>query len=244
MGRMRVEGERVVDEAELPGSQGRLLMAVLACTPAPIGRRDLAEILWDGHPPSSFESSLRPVLSKVRSAVEVAGGSRRLVASGAGTVELRRGADIWVDMEQAVTRLDAAGGALRRGDHRRAWVDAAVASSILGRPFLPGIDHEWAIAHRRSLARMHVRAYEVICDVWLELGDPEQAVAAATRLVAMDPYLESSSERLMRAHLTAGNPARAVRAFSDLEDRLRDDLGLSPSTAVQGVYEEALAASS
>lgn len=238
-GRVRVEHERIVDEAHLPGSQGRLLLAVLASTPGPVSRARLGALIWSPDDAHDRERSLRPLLSKLRTALAASGNDELLIA-GSGAVELRRGSDTWIDVEHAVGRLDAAEGAARKEKYRNAWVEAAVATSILRRPFLPGLDNEWADERRRLHADLLVRAYAVIVDVWLALGDPDQAVAAATRLVAVDPYRETSYERLIRAHVAAGNNARAVQAFAELETRLRDELGLVPSPAAQRAYETAL----
>ena len=77
-------------------------------------------------------------------------------------------------------------------------------------------------------------------EVWLRLGDVGQLVVAARQLVAADPFRETSHERLIRAHLMAGNRAQALRAFAECERILRDGLGVEPSALVQRAYEEAL----
>ena len=238
MGRVRVEGATLMDEADLPGAQGRLLLALLACVPGPVSRSRLGETIWAGTG-ADRERSLRPLLSKLRAALASAGAGEVLVA-GSGAVELRRGSDVWIDVEHAVGRLDAAEGAHRRGLHREAWTHAAVASSILSRPFLPGVDNDWVEERKRAHTEMLVRAYSVIVDGWMAMGDPRQAVATASRLISIDPYRETSYARLIRAHASAGDPARAVRVYAELEARLRDDLGLVPSAAAQRAYEEAL----
>lgn len=239
-GRVTIEGSSLVDEAELPGSLGRVLLAVLALNRGPVARSRVAEILWDDDPPVAYERSLKPLLSKLRRAFAAAGGDRELLMSGSGAVELRRSADLWIDVEEAVAALDAAEGALRRREPRRAWPRAAVATSILARPFLEGIDVRWVEEQRRSIQDRRLRAYEAAAQVWMEIGDAGQAVVAARRLVEADPYRETSHERLIRAHLLAGNRAEALRAFAECERLLRTELGVEPSPLVQAVYEDAL----
>lgn len=239
-GRVSIEGAVVVDEAELPGPLGRVLLAALALGRGPVARSRIAEILWDDDPPAGYERSLNPLLSKLRRAFVQAGGDRDLFASASGTIEFRRSAGVWVDVEEATTALDAAEGALRRGDPRSAWPRAAVATSILGRPFLEGIDLVWVDAQRRLIEDRRIRAYEAAADVWIGLGDPGQAVVAAQRLVEADRFRETSHERLIRAHLLAGNRAEALLAFAECETVLRDGLGIEPSPLVQAAYEEAL----
>ncbi len=240
MGRMAIEGDGIIPESALSGSLGRTLLAALAVHRGPLARPALADMLWDSHPPDSYERSLNPLLSKLRSAVSEVGGSRHLITSGPGVVELRRTAAVWVDVESATTSLDAAEGALRQGEYRRAWTGAAVASSIFGRPFLPGVDGRWIEERRRLHRASLVRSFEVVVDAWAGLEDPHQMVVAAERLVSADPLRETSHARLIRAHIAEGNPAAAVRAYGDCASLLRDQLGVMPSRVVQNVYEEAL----
>jgi hypothetical protein len=212
-GRVAIEGTSLVDEGRLPGPLGRVLLAVLSLSRGPVSRSRVAE---------------------------AAGGDRGLFVSGSGAIELRRSPGVWIDVDQATTALDAAEGALRRGDPGRAWPRAAVATSILGRPFLEGVDLRWVNEQRRSLHDRRARAYEVAAEVWIRLGDAGQAVVAARRLVEADPFRETSYERLIRAHLLAGNRAEALLVFAECEKVLRDELGVGPSPLVQSAYEDAL----
>lgn len=237
---MAVEGDRLIDESALPGPLGRVLLAALALTRGPLSRSRLASILWEEAPPPRYDRSLNPLLSKLRKVLVEAGAARDLLISSSGAVELRRTAGVVIDLEEATRALDAAEGALRRDRPRQAWPMAAVASSIFGRPFLEGVDLAWAEEQRRTLLTRLVRAHEATVEVWLRLGDVGQLVVAARQLVAADPFRETSHERLIRAHLMAGNRAQALRAFAECERILRDGLGVEPSALVQRAYDEAL----
>ncbi|MFP3914371.1 MAG: BTAD domain-containing putative transcriptional regulator [Actinomycetota bacterium] len=241
-GRMVIEGSAVVDEPDLPGSQGRVLLAALASSRGPVSRARLADILWEGDAPAGADRSLNPLLSKLRRALMAAGCDRGVLSSGSGAVELRRSADLWIDTEEATAALDGAEGALRREDPHGAWPRAAVATSILRRPFLEGVELAWVQQRRRLLHERHIRALEVACEVWIRLDDPGQAVVAARQLVEADPFRETSHARLIRAHRLAGNRAEALLAFSECARLLRDELGVEPSSPVQEAYEEALGA--
>lgn len=237
---MAIEGEQVVGDARLPGPLGRVLLAVLAVHRGPVSRHRIADLLWEGEPPPSYDRSLNPLLSKLRSALVEAGADRDLLASSSGAVELRRVADLWIDVEEATSALDHAEGALRRQEPREAWPPAAVATSIFRRPFLEGIDLGWVEEQRRVLHARLVRAFEATVDVWLALDDPAQAVVAAEQLLAVDPFRETSHARLIQAHLAQGNRAEALRAFGECERILRTELGVEPSAPVQAIYERAL----
>src|SRR5690606_11462812 len=89
-GRMALEGTELVDESDLPGPLGRVLLASLALSRGPVSRVRLASIMWDGELPDQYERSLNPLLSKLRRRLVAAGGDNDLLVSGGGAVELRR----------------------------------------------------------------------------------------------------------------------------------------------------------
>lgn len=239
-GRVTLAGAQVVDEARFPGPMGRALLAVLALDRGPVARGRLADVLWDGEPPDAFNTSLNPLVSKLRRLFQEAGADPSTLTATGGAVELRRLTGVWIDIEEATRALDAAEGALRRGSPEEAWPKAAVATSVFRRPFLEGVDLIWAEAWRRELKERLIRGLEVATDVWILRADPKQAVVAARQLLNADRYRETSHRRLIRGHLMAGNRAAALRAYSQCEEVLREELGVEPSPLVQEVYEEAL----
>lgn len=240
-GRIAVEGSELVDEHRFPGPMGRALFALLSLHRGPVSRIRIADALWDGEPPDAYDTSLNPLISKLRRLLREAGADPSLLTATGGAVEMRRLAMVSIDIEEAVIALDAAEGALRRGEPEQAWPKAAVATSVLRRPFLEGIDLSWAEEQRRLLRDRFIRGLEVATDVWLLRKDSNQAVVAARQLVDADRLRETSHERLIRAQLLAGNRAAALRAYAACEELLRHELGVEPSPHVQRAYEDALA---
>lgn len=240
-GRVAVEGSELVDENRFPGPLGRALFAFLSLHRGPVARSRIADALWDGDPPAAADTSLNPLISKLRRLLREAGADPSLLSATGGAVELRRLAVVWIDIEEAVTALDAAEGALRRGEPGQAWPKAAVATSVLRRSFLEGIDLSWVEEQRRLMRDRFIRGLEVAADVWLLREDSTQALVAARQLVDADRLRETSHERLIRAHLLAGNRAGALRSYAACEELLRDELGVEPSPHVQRAYEDALA---
>jgi SARP family transcriptional regulator, regulator of embCAB operon len=217
-----VDGRRVDDQ--LPGRQGRLLLAFLAVNRLrTLTREDAVEALW----PDGRDGGLAPLLSKLRRLVELDG--------------LRLAAD-WVDVEAAVASLHRAESALAQSDAHGAWAPAQVAMFVTGRPFLPGEDAPWIDGERRHLAGLHVRALEAYAGSTLGVGGTELAAAVRTgrRLVEHEPYRESGYRILMEALDREGNCAEALLVYEQLRTKLRDDLGISPSPATQALHQRLL----
>lgn len=230
-GRITMVGRKgTVDETDLPGVQGRLIVAVLALERRPIARDTLAEWLWPRDRPADYVKSLNPLISKIRQQLtRLEGDDACSVRSMSGCFEMVAPAGTWIDVEDAITRLDRAEGAFRRGDHGAAWADATVSVSILRRDLLPGCESDWVDARRADLLDRQCRGWLLLGTIWLERGDHTLARSAARSAIQLDPYREECHRLLIRAELDSGNRALAARAARECRDLLRRDLGVDPS---------------
>jgi DNA-binding SARP family transcriptional activator len=240
---LEVGGTLAVDEQRFRGRQERIVFAYLVSErtrPAP--REELAQVVWPAGGPPAWPAALSAIVSRLRSQLSQAREPviRNALSSGFGQYRLHLPADTWVDVEAAALALDEAEGALRRGETRRAFGPAVVASTIARHPFLAGDDGEWVVFQRERLQRVRLRALECLAKVWLESGEPALAVEATSEALAIEPFRETSHQLLMRAHALAGNPAEAVRAYQHLRERLITELGTDPSKETEAVYLQVL----
>jgi len=240
---LEVGGELVIDESQFRGRQGRLAFAYLVCERThPVRREDLAEVLWPGETPTAWEADLSALVSRLRGllARTTPNPKELFISGGSGNYQLHLPPDTWVDLEAAAFTIDDAEGALRAGDPRRAWGPANVAVTIARRPFLSGEQGEWVESQRRKLERQLLRSLECLAKIWLSTEEPGLAVEAATEALALDSFRESSYRLLMRAHVSAGNRAEAVRVYHRLRELLADELGTDPSAETEALYLEFL----
>jgi DNA-binding SARP family transcriptional activator len=216
--RIRVLGALLIEGSEGPvpvtGSwRARSLVAWLALHPGEHPRGDVAARFWPDVLNSSGRASLRNAIWALRRALG-ADAAEALVATRAH-VGLRGAPDVWIDAAAfaehvAQGRLDAA-LELCRGE------------------LLAGLDDEWVYDHRDAhrarlselLERIAVRAQDG--------GDVSGAIAWTRRRVALDPLAEDAQRALIARLDDAGDRAGAVAAYSRLRERLRRELGVSPS---------------
>lgn len=217
-------------DTDLPGNQGRIAFAALAAERRPLSHDQLADIVWDDRLPAQWKQALAPVISKIRSLITTTGldGPSVLTSSG-GAYELLLPADIWVDFEHGFRRLDRAEGAIRHNDHAAAAHDATVASSILRRSFLAGIDNLWADRVRDRLADALYRCSIALATAWNHLGDHQLAATAAQTAIDVDPLRESAHRLLISAEHARGDHSAALRAYTRCVDILATELETSPS---------------
>lgn len=236
-----VDGART-EERLLGGRQGRLVFVALVLhRQSALPREQLAEMVWPGGLPPSWEPSLRTLVSKVRALFAAAGLTDSSVVSSAfGCYQLRLPAGTVVDAEHAVAMLGRARQALEAGDIADTTVTAD-AVRILRRPLLPGCGGEW-VEHQRTVLRGQLaRAWELHGEVLLRQRSPVDASAAAEESLVVEPYRESTYRLLMTAHVAAGNRAEALRAYERCRRLLADELGVDPAPETQQVYLQLLA---
>lgn len=242
-GTIRLErGAVLLDESHLPGRQGRVAFAMLAAErDRAISTDELSEQLWGGEPPGAWEVALRSIVSKLRAALGPVGldGDPR-IEHAFGCYQLRLPADAWVDLEAAADAVHRAEAALRDGDPEEAMGWSLAANAIARRGFLPGEDRPWATGRRAELQAIRVRALECRAQVNLERGEHEAAARDAELVVSVEPFRETSHRLLMRAHVAAGNPAEALRAYERCRSTIVEELGAGPSTETELLYLEIL----
>jgi DNA-binding SARP family transcriptional activator len=231
-GRLVVEsGDQLLDAGRLPGKQGRLAFAYLVNErKRPVPRDELAEVLWGEQLPPAWETALRAVVSKLRSALAAVGIAEPDLITGAlGCYQVALPAHGWIDTEAAASAIHEAETALRSGRIADACGPGLVAAQIARRPFLPGEEAGWIGKQRAILHAIHLRALETLVEVWLASADYALAVRDAEEAINLEPYRETSYQQLMRVRAAAGDRAGALAAYERLRELLANELGVDPS---------------
>ena len=237
-GTLRVEiGGRDV-AAQLPGRQGRALVAFLIVNRhRSVSRDELIGVLWPQEPPEAPEAGLSTVLARTRRALGEG------VVQGRAEVRIELAEDADIDIERAEAAAEAAERALAGGDPRGARTAAEAALEVIERPLLPGIEGDWVQRRRDELAAREPGLLEVLGRAALVVGDREHLALAervARTLAERHPFRESGHALLIEVHGRRGNVAEATLAYDRLRVFLRDELGTVPSSAVSALHEELL----
>ncbi|HEX9268319.1 MAG TPA: BTAD domain-containing putative transcriptional regulator [Candidatus Limnocylindria bacterium] len=201
------------------------LVAYLAVTKRAQARDRLAALLWPEADAERARGALRRTLSSLRTAL----GGEHLVTDGH-----RVALDEDVDCD--VTRFRALAAEGRLGEAAEAYAGDFLAGFSLRGEALEF--EEWQLAEADALRRELSGVLERLAQ---QDADPERAIAAAKRWVAIDPLHEPAHRALMRLYARAGDRSAALRQYRECARQLDRELGVSPlpeTVALRGAIEQ------
>jgi DNA-binding SARP family transcriptional activator/tetratricopeptide (TPR) repeat protein len=217
-----------VERAELGSRKGRELLALLAVErgrTVPVDR--IVEVLWAGTSPKDPTASVATLVSRLRRALGV-----EVVRGGRNGYRLGHPPGVLVDLDEASRWIDEAERRTTAGE-AALGVSAGLRSVELLSADGVLVDEpaaEWMEPARGEVVELLRRSRHVLADAALATGDHVLATRTAEAAVAADPYDEPARRALMSAHLAAGEPARALSTYADLQQLLASGLGVDPAS--------------
>jgi DNA-binding SARP family transcriptional activator/pimeloyl-ACP methyl ester carboxylesterase len=216
---LRLNGRGV----DLSLRRGLALIAFLVDARTPVGRDHMVGLLWPDANADAARGRLRRTLHKIG------------VAFAADVIEADRTSLTLAPSIDARVDAHAFEAACAAGELNQA-------ERLYAGDFLQGLTiegcaafEEWAFFRREALRSRLVQALERLIERDLAVGDARGAVAAATRLIGLDPLSESAQRHLIGAHLKAGDRAAAERQYRACVRLLRAELGVGPEARTQAL---------
>ena len=196
------------------GRKTRAVLAVLALSASrPVLRGRLAELLWSRRPDDQARASLRQEIHRLADALGAAGSHALVVTRD--HMALRPGAT-WVDVEEVLRATTAKPAAL-------SLLDGELLED------LDGVDvafDAWLAGERE---RLRDRARALAETLLREQTEPDAAIVAAQRLLAIDRAHEGAWRALMRSYAARGERGMAIQAYERCRAALADLLDTQPS---------------
>jgi len=209
------------DDAGLP-KKARALLAYLAMMPGrPIPREQLADLLWSSSGPEQARHSLRQSLVAVRRVFEHSTGKPITTIGPDVMLEPTDALEVDAHRFEALARSDALADLANAGELYRGCFLANF--DISSEPFMA-----WVQLERARLESIANQVLRRLAEALSTGGDHNGAVAAAQRLVALDPLNEDANRLLMELYAFAGRRVEAIRQFATLSDNLRRELNVAP----------------
>lgn len=228
---VEVDGESVPARA-FTAAKARDLLAYLATRhPEPVSIDAALQALWPDEPERA-RTAVHTALYRLRKALQRGGDQdTRFVLVEAGRYRLDA-ARFEIDLERFDSLLTQA----RSVAQVRQLPLLRQAVGLVRGPALAGLDYSWADSLRRRIASATGDALLRIGEICLGMGEAEGALDAALRASDLEPLDERAHVLGMRAKHQAGDVAGVERAYRDLANVLREELGVAPSSVTEQQY--------
>ena len=198
-------------------------------------RSELVEMLWPEADEDAGRARLRLALASLRkqfeppespkgSVIEVIGDSLRLNPRVVST-----------DVEEFESLLISAEASEDPVAKKESLEGAA---AIYRGEFLPGYLEDWVVDERARLSTQYENLLQRLIELYGSQGNEDQALAVATKLIAVDPWRESAHCLMMQIFIDKGNPRAALRQFAALREAL-NELGEEPSREARKLEQAA-----
>jgi DNA-binding SARP family transcriptional activator/TolB-like protein len=209
--------------------KARALLAYLSMKPDCQARREeLATLFWGDNPDMEARHSLRQCLISLRQdlsfASEVLTVDREAIALRAALVA--------VDARR-FTSLARTGGAEELAQAAALWHGSFLADLVLD---LEEFD-AWRDREAGRLAEEAAGVFEALCRNADSAGDGEHAVAAAERLVGLDPTREDRQRTALKLFARYRGREAALSRAERFTGELRNEIGVAPEGATRGLIE-------
>ncbi|HEU0337092.1 MAG TPA: AAA family ATPase [Gaiellaceae bacterium] len=219
------------------------LLAYLAVTGRPARRDTLCALLWRDAAPDRARATLRRTLSSLRSAL-----AGRWLETDGDAVSLD-GDGIVLDVAELRRQLAACTGHGHgpAAACRRCATPLRDAVALDRGPFLAGFGlrdapdfDDWQLQTGALLQRELEGALDRLARLASDDGAHAEALALASRRLALDPLHEPAHRQLIELYARAGDRARALEQYRDCVRTLDRELGVRPLEETTALYHAVL----
>jgi len=224
MVRVRLLGSLAIEVDSRPvappaSRRAQALVAWLALNPGTHARGQVAGRFWPDVLEASARQSLRSALWALRRALGPDGEhALRALREEIGLNDVTTDLAEWEE-HVAAGRLEAAID-LERGE------------------LLAGLDDEWVYEAREQHRARRAHVLERLAEAAEAAGDADAALERTRRWAGADPLAEAPARALIRRLAANGERSAALTVYSRLRERMRLELGVSPSPETRAVADE------
>src|SRR3984957_17880705 len=239
LGPMQVLAGDAGESGTVLATRLRVLLAVLLWRAnQAVPADELAELVWDGAPPTGAPEAVRALVMRLRRRLDPRAAARIVTRAPGYAIEVS-GDELDASRFETLTRQ--AGAAVRAGQQAQGARTAAEALGLWRGAALADIPSQllrdqW-VTH---LDQLHVQALDWRVEGDLDDGRHEQLVPELRDLTARHPLREHFHSQLMLALYRCGRPAEALEAYQRAPRGLGAELGVEPGPHLQRLHQRIL----
>jgi TolB-like protein len=186
----------------------------------PVGRSELASLLWGDRFDPQARQSLRQALTRLRRVLDDSGADVLIVDHDEVSIPV---GSVASDLERFRQGAQSAHLAERRAAAK------AYATLLEGLVVRQAEFETWLTDARRTLAATAASLFDGLTSELARPGVTNDALTLADRWIALDPFNEPAHRRAIELCLVAGDRAGAVKRYRALEASLQEELGVQPA---------------
>jgi DNA-binding SARP family transcriptional activator len=207
-------------------------------------REHLAGVFWADSEEERARHALNTTLWRINRVLEPAGGcanQRGYLRVTPQHIGFNTASDTWLDVAEFESRCELAERAETPAQRAALY---AQATSFYRADLLVDCYEDWCIVERERLQGLYLRALARLMTHHSAQTEYDLAIDCARRILGCDPLREEVHRDLMRLHLTAGQPAAALRQYRLCEDLLRQELAVEPAPETRALLAPIVGANS
>jgi two-component SAPR family response regulator len=104
--------------------------------------------------------------------------------------------------------------------------------------YMEGCDYHWATFKQETINGKYLRALRSVYQTFRRFGDAKLAEDCLQRVLAIAPDSEGDGRELIRLHLESGNRSEALRVYRQLEQFVREQLGVELEEETLELYKK------
>jgi DNA-binding SARP family transcriptional activator len=207
-----------------------------------LSREELVNAVWGDNAPTSALGNLYTYVSTLRRVLEPDRDRRaaaRVLTSGGGSYCLHVDDDD-VDVLRFESRREAGRRLRTAGDTAGELAAVEEALALWRGEAFTGVPGPYAERQRLRLGELYLATVERRAEILIDLGRAGETVDALIRLIPEQPRREHLHGLTMTALARTGRRDEALQLYLDLEQRLVEQSGTEPGTALRTLHAELL----
>ncbi|HVP22104.1 MAG TPA: BTAD domain-containing putative transcriptional regulator [Anaerolineaceae bacterium] len=230
-----------LDGEEITGFKSQRVRALLAYLAVEQqiahSRNSLAALFWPDWPDQEAHNNLRYALYNLRQAIRSQEVEPQFLIAGREMVQFNPASDSFVDVASFIQFTQSAKNQSFDPDRLKEAIGLYQGEFLEG--FAPDLGQEfddWVTFKRAELNRIKCEALGKLADHYESLGEAQQALVYARRLVEVDPWQENGHRRLMRLLANSGESSAALLHYEHYRLQLEQELGVNPDEETQELF--------
>jgi len=143
----------------------------------------------------------------------------------------------WYDVEAFEALLYESGAAKTDQDRIDAYRQAI---ALYAGDYVEKFDSLWCIVERERLRECYRRGLRTLADLHLSQGEYTESQDLYRRALDVDEFDEAACRGLLRSHAAAGQRPQALALYHQFARHLYQEMGITPSTETEAIYQELL----